>query len=502
MTESTPAHADDRRANRILFVNTVAFGVCFAAWMMNGPLSAFLIESGTFAWNRSQIGLLIGVPVLTGAVMRLPVGILCDKYGGRIVYFLLMLVCAIPMLAVSWATRYEHFIIAGLGFGLAGASFAAGVAYTSVWFPRERVGTALGIFGMGNAGAAATSMLAPLLLQRFAELGPEGWRWLPRMYAALLVVTALLFWLTTHDRRAAPSELGLRERLAPLRRLRVWRFGLYYAFFFGGFVALSQWLIPYYVNVYTLSVVTAGWLAAIFSLPSSVIRAIGGWLSDRYGARRVMYGSLGAGVLFCVLLFPAAMVIHTPGEGVIAAEDARVVSVSPGEIVMSSGTRYSLRSRDANALLDFAVDRHLILPESTRWQDPVVEEGEEVRRGDLLAQGTTRIFFQANRWVFTAFAFLLGCSMGIGMAAVYTHIPTYFPTEVGVVGGLVGVFGGLGGFVLPIVFGALLEWTGLWTTCWLVLAAMSASLLVWMHLVIRRMMGAGAPDLMRQLETQ
>jgi len=501
LKDRTPTSFDARQSNRILFMTTLAFGVCFAAWMMNGPLSAYLIQSGTFDWNSGQIGLLIGVPVLTGAVMRLPVGILCDRFGGRSVFIALMLIAAIPMLAVSWATRYGHFVAAGLGFGLSGASFAAGVAYTSVWFPRERVGTALGIFGMGNAGAAATSILAPLLLRSLGEIGPDGWRWLPRMYAALLVVTAVLFWLTTSDRRASPSGLGLRQRLEPLSKLRVWRFGLYYAFFFGGFVALSQWLIPYYVNVYTLSVVTAGSLAAAFSLPSSVVRAFGGWLSDRYGARQVMYGSLGTGLLFCLLLFPAAMVIHTPGEGVIAGEDARVISVSPAEIVLSTGTTHELLERDANAMLDFAVDRYLILPASTRWQDPAVEAGEEVRRGQLLAQGTTRIFFQANLWVFTGLALLLGCSMGIGMAAVYTHIPTYFPAEVGVVGGLVGVFGGLGGFVLPLVFGALLAWTGLWTTCWIVLALLAGTLLVWMHLVVRRMMDKGAHDLMRQLET-
>ena len=489
-----------RMAWWILAINTFAFAICFAAWMMNGPLTTFLVDKGLFAWSRSQIGLLIALPVLTGAVLRLPVGILCDRFGGRVVYCVLMLIAAVPMYLVAHAHQYVHFVLAGLGFGITGASFAAGVAYTSVWFNKERVGTALGIYGMGNAGAAATAMFAPLLLRHLTTADLEGWRTLPKIYAASLVGTAVLFWFTTTDRRAAGAGGGLLVRLAPLRHVRVWRFGLYYAFFFGGFVALSQWLIPYYVNVYTLSMVVAGPLAGIYSLSSAMFRALGGWLSDKLGARRVMYGSLTAGMVFCVLLFPAAMVIHTPGQGIVAGANATVTRVSAEEIQLSTGATYVLREKNPAKLLDFTVDRHLILPTSTQWQEPVVEEGQTVRKGELLARGTTRIFFQANRWVFTGFVFLLACSMGFGMAAVYTHIPTYFPSEVGVVGGLVGVIGGLGGFFLPILFGMLLDATGLWTSCWVLLFFMAAACLAWMHLVIQRLMLSGAPELMRRVE--
>lgn len=484
----------------ILTVNTFAFAVCFAAWMLNGPLATFLVDRGLFTWNRSQIGMLIAVPVLTGAVMRLPVGVLCDRFGGRAVYCALMLVAAVPMYLVSHATRYFDFILAGLGFGITGAAFAAGVAYTSVWFDKQRIGTALGIFGMGNAGAAATSMFAPLALRQLTASDLERWRILPKAYAAILVATAILFWFATKDRRAASSGAGLLSRLAPLKHIQVWRFGLYYAFFFGGFVALSQWLIPYYVNVYTLSIVAAGSLAGIYSLSSSGFRAVGGWLSDKLGARRVMYGSLTAGMIFCALLFPAAMVIHTPGQGVVAGANATVTAVSPSEIQLSTGDKYTLKEKNPAKLLDFTNDRHLILPTSTQWQEPAVQVGETVKKGQLLAAGTTRIFFQANRLVFTVLVFLLAVAMGFGMAAVYTHIPTYFPQEVGVVGGLVGVLGGLGGFFLPIIFGILLDATGLWTTCWVFLFLLAAGCLLWMHTVIRRMMFESAPDLMRRVE--
>ncbi|WP_337173642.1 MFS transporter [Paludisphaera sp.] len=476
-----------KTAWRILAVNTFAFAACFAAWMLNGPLVTFFADRGLFDWSRSQIGVLIAVPVLTGSLMRLPVGVLCDRFGGRVVFCALMLVSAAPMYLVSHANRYMDFVLAGLGFGVAGAAFAAGVAYTSVWFGKDRVGTALGIFGMGNVGAAATSMFAPLLLRQLTATDLEGWRTLPKLYAGLLVATAVLFWLTTEDRRAAPAAGGLAARLTPLRHLRVWRFGMYYAFFFGGFIALSQWLIPYYVNVYTLSIVVAGPLAAIYSLSSSGFRALGGWLSDKIGARRVVYWSLATSMVFSLLLFPAAMVIHTPGQGVVAGADATVTRVSATEIELSNGARLPLNEKDPARLLDFTVDRHLILPTTAQWQEPVVAEGQAVKKGELLAQGTTRVFFQANRWVFTTFVFLLAIAMGFGMAGVYTLIPAYFPREIGVVGGLVGVLGGLGGFVLPIVFGLLLDATGLWTTCWVLLFLFGAACLIWMHVVVHKM---------------
>ncbi|MBI4659795.1 MAG: NarK/NasA family nitrate transporter [Verrucomicrobia bacterium] len=486
---------------QVLVLNTLAFAVCFAAWMMYGVLITFLVEKNVFSWSKSQMGVLIGTPVLTGAVMRLPVGILCDRYGGRIVYFLLMLTAAIPMFVVTFANHYFHFLLAGLGFGLAGASFAAGVAYTSVWFSQKRIGTALGIFGLGNAGAAATAMFAPLLLQRLTATDLDRWRMLPQIYAGLLVAMAGLFWLFTFTKKIeSGGNASLLRRLDPLRHVRVWRFGLYYAFFFGGFVALSQWLIPYYVNVYTMPVATAGFLTAMFSLPSGLVRAVGGWLSDKWGARTVMYGTLVPGLLACIFLFPAAMVIHTPGEGIIAAGDAVVTRATSREIALSNGKVYALREKDAAKLLDFTHDRHIIWPKTARWQEPLVKEGEAVRKGQLLARGTTRIFFQANQWVFTFWVFVLGCTLGLGMAAVYKHIPTYFPGEVGVVGGLVGVLGGLGGFVFPIVFGFLLQGTGLWTTCWAFLAVLAAACLIWMHLVIRRMMREQVPELVRRVE--
>ncbi|MCK6499653.1 MAG: MFS transporter, partial [Nitrospira sp.] len=129
----------------------------------------------------------------------------------------------------------------------------------------------------------------------------------------------------------------------------------------------------------------------------------------------------------------------------------------------------------------------LIFPTFTSWQEPIVKAGDEVKKRTLLARGTTEVFFQANVWVFSTIVLFAGIMMGVGMAAVYRHIPDYFPHDVGVVGGIVGVLGGLGGFFFPIIFGYLLKWTGLWTTCWLFLMAIALICLIWMHIVILRM---------------
>jgi MFS transporter, NNP family, nitrate/nitrite transporter len=241
----------------------------------------------------------------------------------------------------------------------------------------------------------------------------------------------------------------------------------------------------------------AGLLAAIFSLPSGVIRALGGWLSDRFGARSVMYWVLGGCAVSCFLLVFPRMDVESAGEGVMAAAKGTVESVSEREIVVS-GKRYPLRAGDGPEITD---DRTLVWPKVRAWQEPAVRVGDAVVKKQLLARGRTRIHFQANIWIFTFFVFLVGILTGIGKAAVYKHIPDYFPTQVGVVGGLVGVIGGLGGFVGPILFGYLLQWTGLWTTCWMFLFALSVICLAWMHFVIRRMLADRAPHLAQRLES-
>ena len=292
------------KAHRILFFNTLAFIVCFAAWMINGVLVTFLVSKGVFKWSPVQIGWLLGVPVLVGSVLRLPVGILTDKFGGKWVMSAILFFSAIPMFLLSQADSYTTFLLLSFGFGIAGASFAAGVAYTSLWYPKERQGTALGIFGAGNIGAALTTLFAPSILNMLTKDGAdlEAWRTLPKLYAIMLVIVGVIFLLGTQNRKPKESKT-MGQRLSPLKETRVWRFGLYYFFAFGSFVALAQWLIPYYVNVYSLSIVSAGFMASTFSLSAGLVRAAGGWLADKIGARTVLLWVFGASIVCLFFLF-------------------------------------------------------------------------------------------------------------------------------------------------------------------------------------------------------
>ncbi|MCC7435744.1 MAG: MFS transporter [Methanoregulaceae archaeon] len=279
-------------AKRVLILNTVAFTVCFAVWTMYGVLGAFLSDAHLLKIDKAQLGWLIGAPILTGSLMRLPVGLLTDRYGGKPVYITVMLIAAGGVALTSLATEFWHFLACGLIFGMAGAAFAVGIAYTSVFWPKERQGTALGIFGVGNAGSAVTTLLAPTALQRLTQGGanPEGWRQLPLLYAgALLLMTAIFALMTTNRRPENAGQKTLVSMLRPLRSARVWRFGAYYFLVFGAFVALAQWLVPYYLSVYGMSLAMAGLMASIFSLPSGLISALGGWASDKFGARATMY---------------------------------------------------------------------------------------------------------------------------------------------------------------------------------------------------------------------
>lgn len=481
------------KSYRILFLNTFAFTVCFAAWMLNGVLVTYLVNNGIFKWSPIQIGWLLGVPVLVGSVFRLPVGILTDKFGGKWVMGALLLFCAIPMFFLSQANSFTSFLLLSFGFGMAGSIFAAGVAYTSLWYPKEKQGTALGIFGVGNAGAALTTLFAPTLLNQLTQHGNnlEGWRTLPQLYAAMLVVMAIIFLLTTENRK--PTEIKtISQRLAPLKEMRVWRFGLYYFFVFGGIVTLAQWLLPYYVNMYSVSIVTAGVMVSAFSLPAGLIRAAGGWLSDKVGARVVLLWVFGVSIVCLFFLFPPRMEIRAPGQGIMASKPGKVTAVSESEIVIDDAT-YILQSQSEGSsqteirigIFHNADESFTPLPISSFWQEPQVKVGDEVAKGQLLAKGFTHIYFQANKWIFFTLVFILGIMMGLGTAAVFKHISDYYPANIGTVGGIVGVIGGLGGFFNPILFGYLLKATGVWTTCWMFLALIAATCIIFQSAAIK-----------------
>jgi MFS transporter, NNP family, nitrate/nitrite transporter len=414
-------------ANAALGMSTFAFTACFAVWTIFSIIGVQIKQD--LGLNESQFGLLVGTPILTGSLIRVLLGVWTDQYGGRLVNLVVMLSAAAATFALSYAETYPQFLLAALGVGIAGGSFAVGVAYVSKFYPKERQGTALGIFGAGNVGSAVTKFGAPFLMVAF------GWEAVAQVWAAALAVIGLVFYFTTRDdpelvRRRATGEKPEATwlQLSPLKKLQVWRFSLYYFFVFGAFVALALWLPRYLVGVYGLDIKAAGMIAAAYSIPGSLFRIFGGWLSDRIGARKVMYITFGVSLVCTFLLsYPSTSYVVDGIKGPI----------------------------------EFRIATDLV--------------------------------------TFTVIAFVLGFAMSLGKAAVFKHIPVYYPDHIGSVGGLVGMIGGLGGFVLPIAFGALNDLTGVWTSCFMLLFVLVGTALLWMHFAIRRMEQRAAADELRGL---
>lgn len=410
-------------ANAALSLSTAAFMAAFAVWTIFSIIGIKIKKD--LGLTDAEFGLLAGTPILTGSLSRMVLGVFADRFGGRIVNLIVMLLSAASTVALSYAHTYPLMLLAALGLGLAGGSFAAGVSYVSKFFPKEKQGAALGVYGAGNVGAAITNFGAPFVMAAM------GWESVARIWAGALVVMALVFFFGAKDepelaqRRASHQKPpSLLAQFAPLRKLQVWRFSLYYFFSFGAFVALSLWLPRYLVGVYHLDLKSAGMLAAGFSLPAAGFRIFGGWLSDKIGARRVMYASFAVAVAATFLLsYPATSYVVDGIQGPIAF---RIATALP---------------------------------------------------------------------VFMAILVTLGFFMSLGMAAVFKHIPVYYPQDIGAVGGLVGMIGGLGGFVLPIAFGAMNDIAHVWTSCFMLLFALVATALIWMHLAIGRMERARVPGL-------
>ncbi|MFN4126127.1 nitrate/nitrite transporter [Pannonibacter indicus] len=401
--------------NRALALSTIAFTACFAVWTIFSIIGvAIKTELGL---SEFQFGLLVATPILTGSVTRLFLGVWTERFGGRLVFSAQMLLTAAATWILTFASTYPMYLLAALGIGLAGGSFIIGVAYVSRWYDAGHQGTALGIFGAGNVGAAVTKFIAPFVMVAY------GWQGVAHVWAAGLALMGIAFYLLAEDdpqlvarRKSGVKAPSLAEQFAPLKNLQVWRFSLYYFFVFGAFVALALWMPHYLISVYGVDVKTAGMAAAAFSLSASLFRAYGGHLSDRFGARSVMYWTFGFSL---VLLF---MLSYPP-------------------------TDYVIRGKDG--LITFST--------------------------------------QMDLWPFVITMFVLGFFMSLGKAAVFKHIPVYYPQHVGAVGGLVGMIGGLGGFILPIIFGALLDVTGIYTSCFALLFLLVAVSLGWMHMSIRRM---------------
>ncbi len=392
------------QALSVLIVSTLAFTVCFMVWMMFAVIGIPLKK--TLGLNATEFGLLTAMPVLTGALSRVPLGIWTDKYGGRIVMAILMAVTVPAIWLMAYATQFWHFLVIGLFVGLAGGSFSVGTPYVARWFPKGNQGFAMGVYGAGNSGAAVNKFVAPAILVGF------GWTMVPQVYAAIMLGTLVLFWIFSYSdpTHRVPSHVTFGDQLKMLKNPKVLKYCQYYSIVFGGYVALSLWMVQYYVGEYGMDIRAAALLAACFALPGGVLRAVGGWLSDKYSAHAVTWWVMWVSWICLFLLsYPQT---------------------------------------------DFTVQT---------------------------VNGPATFHIGLNVYTFTILMFILGISWAFGKASVFKYISDEFPDNIGTVSGIVGLAGGLGGFILPIMFGALMDLTGIRSSAFMLMYGVVWVSLIWMY---------------------
>ncbi|MFD0666705.1 MFS transporter [Ramlibacter sp. MAHUQ-53] len=393
-----------RKAWSVLIVSTWAFTVCFMVWMMFGVIGIPIKKM--LGLNATEFGLLTATPVLTGSLIRLPLGIWTDRFGGRIVMAVLMAATVPAIWLMAYATEFWQFLVIGLFVGLAGGSFSVGTPYVARWFPKNKQGLAMGVYGAGNSGSAVNKFIAPVILVGF------GWAMVPQVYAAIMAGTVVLFWLFSHTDPAhqVPSTVTFRQQLKALKDPRVLKYCQYYSIVFGGYVALALWMVQYYIGEYGLDIRVAALLAACFSLPGGVLRAVGGWLSDKFGAHAVTWWVLWVSWICLFLLsYPQT---------------------------------------------DFTIQT---------------------------VNGPRTFSIGLNVYAFTALMAILGVAWAFGKASVFKYIADDYPTNIGAISGIVGLAGGLGGFVLPILFGALMDLTGIRSSAFMLLYGVVWVSLIWMY---------------------
>ncbi len=394
----------NQKAWSVVVMSTLAFTVCFMAWMMFAVIGIPIKKH--LGLNETEFGLLVAMPVLTGSLIRLPLGMWTDKFGGRIVFFVLMVSTILPIYLIPYGDSFIHYLVTGLFVGAAGGSFSVGIAYCARWFEKKKQGTAMGIFGAGNAGAAMTKLIAPSIVVAY------GWQMVPTVYAVMMAVTAAAFWLFTYSEPSHKVEnsVTVMDQLRALKDWNVWKLCQYYSIVFGGYVALSLWMTKYYVSEYGFDLRVAALLAAAFSLPGGVLRAFGGWMSDKWGAHSVTWWVLWVSLacLFFLSYPQTDFTIHT-----VNGPETFHVGLTPT--------------------------------------------------------------------VFTILMFTVGAAFAFGKASVFKYISDEYPHNIGVISGIVGLMGGMGGFLLPIMFGALVDLTGIRSSAFMLMFGVVWVSLMWMY---------------------
>lgn len=357
------------------------FDLSFMLWVMLGALGIFIAES--VGLTPMEKGLVVAVPLLSGSLLRVPAGMLSDRFGAKRVGIGLLTLLYIPLL-VGWTAgdTLPSLLIMGLLLGTAGASFAVALPLASRWYPAEKQGLAMGVAAAGNSGTVITNLVAPTLAAAI------GWR---NVFAValiplslVLIAFVLLAKESPRDEGARASSLGFRDLLNAMAQRDLWSFCLFYSVTFGGYVGLTSFLPLLLRDQYGMAALTAGNVTALVALAGSVSRPFGGWVADRLGGVRVLMLALG-------------------GISIVYATMSRL---PPPAITI-----------------------------------PVL--------------------------------FLGMCCLGLGNGAVFQLVPQRFQREIGTATGVIGAVGGLGGFFLPTLLGAVKQASGSYAAAFMVMATVA-----------------------------
>lgn len=309
---------------RVLILATMAFAVCFAGWSLFGPLAVYL--KAEFNLSSSAVGLLLATPVLLGSIVRVPIGILTDKYGGRKVFSALLLFTFFPMFFAGFVHSYLLLLICGFFFGVAGASFAIGVPQVSQWYPKEKQGLSLGIYGVGNVGTAFAVFGAPFIAESM------GWNKVFIFYSIPLLFMAAAYWFLSADApkpvNAKPQTFNDKIKVYKSSHL-IWVFSLFYFMTFGFFVCFALLLPSYLRETFDVTPVKAGTLTSIFVFLATFLRILGGYLGDVFSGRNLLtilsvsligvlfYLNLNSSLAFALAAFYCMACLLGIGNGVV-----------------------------------------------------------------------------------------------------------------------------------------------------------------------------------------
>jgi NNP family nitrate/nitrite transporter-like MFS transporter len=299
---------------RTLFASFFYFDISFMVWVMLGPLGVAI--AGDLGLTPAQKGLMVATPVLAGALLRIPAGILVDHLRPRMAGLICQLVVICGLLA-AWLAKIDSFggvLSLALVLGVAGAAFAVALPLASRWYPPRYQGTALGIAGAGNSGTALAALFAPALAIAF------GWQNVIGLAVLPLLVALAVYVLLARDSPANPPPKPVAAYFTPLKSADAWWFMFFYAVSFGGFSGLSSSLTIYFNDQYSLPPVTAGYLTAACVFAGSLVRPFGGALADRVGGIRSLM------LMYCIAA-AALFVVGTTMPTVVSAVSVLIVAM-------------------------------------------------------------------------------------------------------------------------------------------------------------------------------